>query len=115
MPAELPPLPDGPPIADVVYTPAEAVAWIRTMTPGALKRAAERDPKKFPSTKPGRNRGFSGADIVRIVAGCERSSAEEASRRSDRRTTGTVTDLRPGNPGLKPDASRARKGRRAAS
>lgn len=87
MTAELPPAPDGPPIPGVVYPPREAVAWIRTMTPEALVKASRRDPERFPSTKPGREVGFSGVDILAIIANTARTPTGKPVARKPRRRT----------------------------
>jgi hypothetical protein len=107
------PPPSAPPVPEVVYTPEEAVAWIRTMTPGALVKAANRDPKRFPSTKPGRDIGFSGKDIVAIVAASgrvpEETPAAPAPSRRGRRTSSGLSIAPSGAPLLKADPGRARR------
>ena len=114
MTVDPPPVPDGPPIPEVVYSPAEATAWIRTMAPGALVRAARRHPKRFPSVKPGRDRGFTGRNILAILAGLEGESEDIPGVGRPRRATPTRT-AEPGvTPILKAAPERALGGRKSA-
>lgn len=109
------PMPAGPPNPDVIYPAREAVAWIRTMTPGALVKAAKRDPKRFPSTKPGKEVGFSGRDIVAITEGF----AREAKAQSQSQRVGPHA-VRPQTPQpstvthLRAQPGRARKTKKSA-
>lgn len=118
MAAGLPPLPDGPPIPDVIYTPEEAIAWIRTMTTDGLVTAARRDPERFPSRKTGRWVGFSGEDILAIIAATKRTPTAPAEKPPMRRTRRRVSAPAAAPelpPGVAPLVAKPReRGRRAS-
>ena len=112
MTADLPPQPDGPPIPEVIYTPEEAVAWIRTMTPEALVKASREKPDRFPRSKPGREVGFSGDNILTIIAGLKAAQPKLARSTTRRRSSqGSVTELPQNRQRLtaKPEAARRRR------
>lgn len=117
MTADLPPLPDAPPIPGVIYTPQEATAWIRTMTPEALVKASRVDPERFPRTQPGREVGFSGEDILAIVAAT--SNARPVKKRPtfgrpSRPRIAAVSDLPAGEPLVAKPQSARRRSRKAS-
>lgn len=119
MTVDLPPQPDGPPIPEAVYPPEEAVAWLRTTTPGALRKSASLG--LIPHTRVGRSReiGFSGADITAIAEAGFRdvkvSGSPRASGRRGRRTTDVMPELPPGVERLRPKPQSARRRTRRAS
>jgi hypothetical protein len=115
MTVELPPLPLGPPIPEVVYSPEEALAWLRTTTAGALRKSAQLG--RIPHTRVGRSReiGLSGKNILEILAAGERevdATSRAGTRRSSprpRAAQSNVTQFLKAEPGRARKAHRGRK------